>query len=66
MHLTVCYFSEKLCYYSAIRSMEVRWIVNAWCIEKVVLCDRNIAVFGKRERSVPVFLPLVQCSTCGV
>lgn len=62
----LCYFSEKLCYYSVIRSMEVRWIVNPWCIEKVVLWDRNIAVFGKRERSVPVFLPLVQCAMCGV
>lgn len=27
-HLTVCYFSEKLCYYNVIRGVEVRWIVN--------------------------------------
>lgn len=65
MHLTVCYFSEKLCYYNAIRGTEVRWIVDPWCMEKVVLWDRNI-VFGKRQRSVPVFLSLVQCSMCSV
>lgn len=59
MHLSMYYFSEKLYYYSVIRGMEVRWIVDLWCIEKVVLWDRNILVSGKRQYSVTVFFPLV-------
>lgn len=51
MHLTVYYFSEILCYYNVIRGMEIRWIVDLWCIEKVVLWDTNILVFGKGQYS---------------
>lgn len=65
MHLAVCYFSEKLCYYNVIRGMEVRWIVDPKCMEKVVLWDRNIVVFGKRQHSASVPSPC-KCSTCGV
>lgn len=39
--------SEKLYYYSVIRGMEVRWVVDLWCAEKVVLWNRNLLVLDK-------------------